>query len=362
MCGFGAALLSAAASPVFSQVVRIEPDLTPGSTCFIELRESCLRTVEDNDAKRKSESHALIEQVIVVMQRVEALPEGGRRVHLSFDRLALTIDRKDELLWYDTDAQCNGTRMLEDVFKPMLGMPMVMDVDAECRPLSFRGMDEIFARVAQEAPDNPFLKHLRQSLTNESCRALWGDARLVLYPRRDVQIGDTWKTNFLQPFPSMGMARYDFNCKLEGVEQENGRRVALVGYSARIRPDEPAPAPPPPAPPPLGATPPPPPPANPRHEQMIRGLRGELEGQGRFDLERNVLVSDGAQMTLRMNILLPGGDEKTPQRFDVEQTCDVTTRVLTEAEREAQRKENREHGERQAKLLRDRLANRQPKP
>ncbi len=354
MLRLSAMAIGAAASPVLSQAVRIAPELKPGSTCYIELRECCVRTVEDNDAKRKSESQTNIEQVIVVMQKVEALPDDGRRVHLTFDRLSLTIDRKDELLWYDSDAGAPGTGMLEEVLRPMLGMPMVMDVDAECRPVSFRGMNEIFDRVAREAPDNPFLKHLRQSLTNESSRALWGDARLALFPDREVVVGDTWKSSFLQPFPSMGMARYEFNCKLEGFEGVDERRVALVAYSARIRPDEPdAGAHEPPRPPP-----PPPPP----HEQTIRGLRGELEGRGRFDLARQVFVTDGGQMTMKMNILLPGGQEHAIQRFDVQQSCEVSTRVLTEEEREAQRKENRERGEIQLEIMRDRLAKQRPRP
>lgn len=315
------------------QTVVIKPNLDPAVPTYVELQETCTRTVTGCTAGMKGmETH--IVQIMGVVRQFEPLDGGAHAVRLTFDRLALTVDNTrltlspdetSERMEFDSDlhAEQGGSPMLGEVFRPMLGESMVMTLDAQGRVTEFRGMRDIFAKVEKTAGKNRFFAQLRDFLNDEVCRSVWGDARMVLFANRPVSPGESWSGGYIQPCPVSGSARYVYNCTFDGLLKEGGREYALVKYSGQFSPSEDGE------------------PVRVSRMKLVENLRGRFEGVGRFDPALGDFVEDSSTVHMTMVMAMPATEGQQPQTMDVAQECNVTSAVMNLEERAAQRQARR---------------------
>ena len=328
----GAALLTiivAGLEPAQGQSVVLKPKLAPGSTFYVELHQVCDRKVTGGSCKAEG-TETRIEWIFGARQTVESLPDDSCRIHLVYDRLGFSFEsrsaqEKKESWSFDSDfdGPNEGTPELAEVLLPMLGKPMVMELDDEIHVKSFTGMKEIFESIEKSVGDNPFIGGWKVGLSDEASRAIWGDARMVLFSNKDVVVGDTWQRGYRQPCASAGPLRFDYDCHVKEIAQVDGREIALVAYHAKITPS----------------------PGDDENGSQIgsfavENLSGVFEGVGTFDVELGDFVVDTGKLTLTIDFVLPSSEGGDPQTLKVEQVCDVVTRVLTVAHRDEQRNEN----------------------
>ena len=57
----------------------------------------------------------------------------------------------------------------------------------------------------------------------------------MLYPNKKVSVGDTWKQTFQQSSLYLGNLVSEYECELEKITQDEGRKVAVIRYTGSTR-------------------------------------------------------------------------------------------------------------------------------
>lgn len=311
---------------------------TPGRVRYVE-------RVEQSDQKISSPQmpggavEMEIENATGMFEKAESVEKTGVKLSLTYDRTrsrwAMSMTG-GQTLRYDSDQPGEeDTPYLRQIFAPMLGKSLSVELDASGRVRSLTGMAAIVKAIEKEAAGNPIFMQMRETMTDENAALSWGAIRYIILPNRRVKVGETWTAQLDQVMPRIGEMVLSFECKLDSVGKVNGRRAALISYSGTIKEvekkdedektaeqegesegDEDAPA-----------------------EEKPKPAGGTFRGTVTFDLERGEIVErvEDAEMTFTL--------ESPMGSMGVEMKRKTTTRARTVAEREAERKENRRKAE-----------------
>jgi len=329
------AALPAAEAP--AQSVVLKPKYTAGHTGYLELDEQVTQTLRGGmfgpDGRKFDFRH-----LRGLAQKVEASSPGeGAKLAMTFDRIQLQSSfagmGQSNSFDSDVDDPKDESNPLANAVGGMLGMTMRMEVDADGNVKSFSGMKEILAKMEEAAAGNPMFEQMvRRELRDDSARVEWGEKMMALFPNKEVKVGETWTRTLREPTQNVGELIWEYHCKLERLGVENGRQVAVVACDGTIRraSEEPAEAGP------MG--------------MKLEKLTGRFTGGGTFDVDRGEFVKQN--QTTEMNIVMagPGAAETQPAdpeagKMKVDLASTRTVSVLSPAEREKQKGENRRKAE-----------------
>jgi hypothetical protein len=237
---------------------------------------------------------------------------------------------------FDTDdpEHEEAASQLGVVLKPMIGMPMTMEVDNNGKVLSFTGMDEINKKVSSNAIASMHWEQMKEEFTNERGKETWGQEPLLIYPNKEVGVGDTWEATSTIERPPMGTFVTTYHFKVDSIGTENGRKVVAISMTAEVTAGE--------EPEKAGdetGTPEPP-----------TEVSGKLSGMSTYDVELGRVVKQTAKGNVDIKIplskLMPAAPPSAEPQFAVFKIAlDETSRVLTEKERNAQKDEARKKAE-----------------
>jgi hypothetical protein len=222
------------ASPAIAEdAVLLKPKHEPGRTRYIESHMTVDMSQSVGDAPGMK---GKIERTYGVMQKITSGTEAGGKWQMTFDRVAQDFAFPGMSAMFDSDDPDNedASPTLAAFLKPMLGMSIDLEVDAAGNISSCNGMKDILAKIEKGGP-NTFAMMLKPEMTDDRAKTSWGDALLVLYPNKKVKVGDTWKTTAEINAPQLGKILTDYDCKLEKITDQAGRKVAIVGYKSVSR-------------------------------------------------------------------------------------------------------------------------------
>lgn len=310
--------------PAAGQSVVLQPKYAPGRTTYVEISKD-IRQVVTGGPIGAGGLETAIRQHQGVMQSVESVNAGGHvKLVLKFERQAMFIDSSMQKAAYDSDSASPGpaAALLIPVFSPMIGESMTMEIDREGRVTSFTGMKDILAKVEKSAQGNLYFENLRVELDDEVQKVQWGEARMSLYPFKEVRPGDTWTREFRQSHRPARIVEY--KVRLEEIGRKDGRAIARVTFTATMRPPD-------------GAKP----------EPLPRGMSAEFlsgreEGEAIFDIEHGEFTQIRAAGEENSALNLPaaaGGPN--PPTLKVTEKAKSTVIVMDEAQRAKQKAENR---------------------
>jgi hypothetical protein len=310
-------------SGAVGQTVAITPNFVPGQTVYVEVEFDVRQTITGGMFGPKG-SRQRLANVLGALQKVEsAAPDELVRINLTFDRLGQKLDMPLMALSYDSDKQeGNAENPLREIWEPMLGESVIMTVDADGNVVSFHGMDEIIKKIKKSLTENEscesLFTDLRRYFASDFHRAIWGDKRLVLYANREVQVGETWTNSYRRPSPERVS---EYTVKLDRLDEMEGRKVAVVTYTAMVRPIE------------KGDSA-----ALPRGARMVYES-GHIEGTAIFDIEAGDFTRQQEKGESNISILV-GGAEKAdpPNRLTVRNVFEQTYRVTSESQRAAEKR------------------------
>lgn len=222
---------------VRAQSVRIEPKNKSGETTYIE---------QDMDVHQKMEGGPMpgameidIKRVYGLNRKVEPTPDGGAKITMTFDRTMQKFDSPMMNGAYDSDApDDDDSPMLAGPFKAMIGGTFTMEVDKEGQVKDFSGMKKILEKVEDASGGNPLSGQLRGELTDERGKSTYGEQLYLMYPNKDVSVGDTWAKTFHDVLPQLGKVISHYDYKLDRIAEENGHKVAIVSYKSTTEKDE----------------------------------------------------------------------------------------------------------------------------
>lgn len=310
--------LMAQASFADAERVSLSPQWVPGHTTYVEYTwESSVVTTgthETEKAARQVWGHTQG----VLHKVVARLPEGGARIRLTFDRLALSLDSLGERRSFDSDdrSQSNASESFRRMLLPLLGASLTMELNGAGRVIDLTGVNDLARKLqVQQAEEDAYL-FLLGHLEEEVQRNLWQQF-YACYAFKEVQPGDTWT----RTVNAGNTGRHEFTYRLDRMADEPGRRIAVVAYSSRQ----------PTAPEPWCSSP--------GTEHAYEP--SQLQGTAIFDIERGEFVhgQEAAKEVLHSKGKNANGEGAWQRTMTVSATQELV--VLTESDRRQQRPEEK---------------------
>jgi hypothetical protein len=289
-------------------------------------------------------------------ERVDSATKDKTRIMLTFDRAARNAEAPMMgTVEFDTDDADNeeAAPQLGVLLKPMLGMALTIEVNKEGEVVAFSGMDAINRKVSEKAIASMHWEQMKDEFTNERGKVTWGSDPLLIYPNRNVHVGDTWTATSSMDAPMVGTVVTDYQYKADRIGKEDDRSVVAIsvtGVMSRVRDVEKD----------DGATEQNSADAGAERSEAARvepktpepevELSGSLSGTALYDVALGRVVEETTEAKVDMRIplskMMPNAPEsEEPQIVTFDMAIKSTTRVLTEAERMAQKAEARKRAE-----------------
>jgi hypothetical protein len=218
-----AAVLSFGTSAAMGQSILLKPKFEKGQKNYVEL------TV--NATQKSGPVTYKVDRVFGLVEEVEEAGSDETRFRLTIDRMGFSLTGEPVPLSFDSDLPDRGqSEELVPIFRPMLGMRMSMVVGKDLQVKSFKGVKAISKKVAKSAAGNPLLGEFSVDLTASKYRGRWGSERLILFPNKEVKVGDTWAGSFTFMDAWVGKMQNKYECKLESVTEKDGAKEATVSF------------------------------------------------------------------------------------------------------------------------------------
>lgn len=299
--------------------VDLRPRHVPGDSAYVEFRQDVDSTVSGSmipSGTMKSKAS----QVIGATQLIEKPAAGEKVARLKFtwDRVALSVDSQMQSIHFDSDKadEAGPATMMAMFFRPMLGQSLTLDMDDAGQVTKVGGLDAVRKHV-QQAAGNPMLyQQMSSSLDDETNRQMWGATRYVLYPNKQVKVGDTWSRGMQQKGRN-ALLNYEYKCKLSAIRPDQGRQVAIVTYDGTVKKDDKNPQSQPTGP-------------------QVESLTGTFTGTAVYDVERGAMVkqTQDVTMTAESTMAQPGA---APGKLTSSQTIHQTYTLMTPQQRQAEK-------------------------
>ncbi|MCG3126323.1 MAG: hypothetical protein CHACPFDD_01155 [Phycisphaerae bacterium] len=307
-------LLSVGAA--WAQSVHLKPKFEKGRELYFERTNDITQKMDGPQGAMEFK----IRSVEGVMQKVDAVDKSGTHLTLTFARLATESDVPAMGGSFDSDRRGEDeSDELAIIYEPMLGQSIKLDIDEKGKAVKLDGMKAIVERMAKEAGGNQMFEQISRRMTDDEYRKSWGDARYVLYPQKEVKVGDTWTNEISSKDPFFGATHSKFECKLESVGEVDGRKVAVVSYTSTMTQVDPS---------------------APSGNPMIKSTKidsASSKGTARFDIALGEFCSDQREASLNVTLELnSGGDAEAGegQKMKLEIGSKEQVTVMTAAERE----------------------------
>jgi hypothetical protein len=301
----------------------VRPKHTPGEKCYLEVDQQMTQKITGGQAPGGGITFK-IHRLSGLMQTVDKATPDNTQLTMTFDRVSQKIDAGAMMnAGFDSDDPDNeeSAKELGEALSPMLGLPLKFQLDKDNHFTSVTGMKEIKAFMSSKAGNNMFLQRMGPELTDERAKMLYGENRYVLYANKEVKVGDHWKRQLTDNLPRIGKVVSEYDCKLDRITEEEGRKVAVVSFESTTKSaDRPA-----------GETP---------SAEPQLSMDGTYSGTGTFDIEKGLITKAVSEGQAKLKTVSSGGesDGQAP-KTNIELTLKTTTTVMPEAERGKQKAE-----------------------
>jgi hypothetical protein len=306
------------------QTVLLKPKFTPGSVAYVETKQDIKQDMSGAPLPGGSATMNM-NQIFGLLEKVEA---AGKNVHLvqTFDRVSMRMESSAAPGMggdYDSDRPENDeSGMLGQIFPPMVGGVLTIEIDPDGKVVSAKGMQKIIEKIEESGGGNPMFAQMKESMTDDSTKTEW-QTRLAFFPNKEVKVGETWTKTVKSPMPTIGELQVEFNCKLEKVEKKDGHDLAIIAYTTKTTQ-----------------------PADAKAEEGMGGMKFAVEGgTGKgtvtFDAQRGEIVKRVQDSTLKLRLQMPGAAEDADSPgMKISVDSKETLTLMTEQERKAQKAEN----------------------
>ncbi len=297
-----------------------------GDTAYVEIEKRTVQAMSGGMYERAPMRVSSGRTLGLATRVVPGKSVGSLLLEGTFERAQWDIDVVGNTWAYDSDAQAasDPDNMLGVVLGPLLGASIKLPLDAQGEVISCQGMARILADIRQASAAHPhaeqFLEQGQTAFTDDAMKFLWGDLREVMYPDREVKVGDTWQRSLWEPMPYIGAVTREYNFTVRKIGDQDGRQVVIVDYEGTIQtaPDA-------------------------QPVDMVGGMRvefegGRLAGTATYDVERGVFVTRVEDTQDRRATGMPAkGQPGLTRKVIMDQTIRTTITNLSEAQRQARR-------------------------
>ncbi|OQZ07150.1 MAG: hypothetical protein B6D36_01395 [Planctomycetes bacterium UTPLA1] len=317
-------------STAMAESVVIKRKFEAGSSYLFESKIHATRVMSGIPNVPKGESIKMqFDTVLCRREQVKDGAMGKKEVTATFERAVQIFDMPmmGGTLEFDSDDAENeeAAPLLATIFGPMVGESIKYEVGRDGKVLNFSGMDEIAKKIDAKATMNMFWTEMKSEFTDKVGRRQYAEDPLMIYPGKEVAVGDTWSATSKQERPRTGTVVENVTYKLDRIGTENGRKVAFISYTIDESSeggdvDKKA--------------------DDAKGEKKGSGTKVKGSGKGKaiYDIELGVIVSNetDSKSDIRMSLSEVGGGEGT---MKISIAVKSNTRMISEADRNKQKEE-----------------------
>ncbi len=318
-------------STAMAESVVIKRKFEAGSSHLFEMKTQATQEMSGMPNVPKGESMKMkFDTVLCRREQVKDGAMGKKEITATFDRAVQIFDMPmmGGTLEFDSDDAENeeAAPQLATIFGPMVGESIKYEVGRDGKVLNFSGMSEIAKKIDAKATMNMFWSQMKSEFTDKAGRRQYAEDPLLIYPGKEVSVGDTWTGISKQERPRIGTIVEKSTYKLDRIGTENGRKVAFISYTTDVSSEggseekKPADA---------------------KGEEKKGGgssVKGSGKGKAVYDIELGMIVSNESESKsdVRMSLSEMGGGEGT---MKINSTVKSNMRLLSEADRTKQKEE-----------------------
>ena len=236
-------LIALATPSVATDTVRLAPRIDAPTESYVEFSNDSVVKMTGPDGKPME----ITSRSIFGLLQKESGKGESIEVEVTLDRLMgfMSFTKEMQSL-YDTDDPDyeDASPMHRDAFTPILNMPLKFSVDMGSTGPKGRGVQGADA-IRKKLTDLGEANYVAKSLVDENfgdrqILSIFGESPLILYPNREVKVGESWKTTQKDEITNVGQVIFNYDCKLDRIEKSGGGNVAIVSYSGTVikDPDE----------------------------------------------------------------------------------------------------------------------------
>ncbi len=261
-----------------------------------------------------------VRSIFGVIEKVKGAAGGKRIVTMTFDRAAQTMDMPmmGELEYdsYDPENE-EAAPQLASILQPMVGEALTVEVSKDGKVVGFSGMDAINKKISEKAVANMFWSQVKRQYTDEKARKQWGEDPLLMFPNKEVKVGETWKARSVDDDPQLGVIAHEYEYTLDKITTDQGRKVAHISYKVQISKGE-----------------------SDEGEETPTKVGGGGSGQAVYDIDEGTVVRQTGQGHMDIKMPPPPGMPSEPdQMMSVEISSKSLVRRLSAKEQEQERAE-----------------------
>lgn len=338
--------------PVFGESVMVKRGYVHGRVSYVE---NLTEIEQEISGLPMPPMKFHMEQLFGLREKTESAPDGGTRTVLIYDRAARKVEAPMMgEVEFDTDDPENeeAAPQLGTILKPMIDMAITMEQDKDGNVVSFSGLDAINKKISEIAIASMHWEHMKEEFTNKQGKETWGTMSLLIYPNKEVKVGDEWKASSSMERPMVGTIVTDYQYKVDRIGVENGRKIVSISFTGAIS---------------KGAEDKIDTESN-NDGSKVEGentdtekeeaenaepeaeVKGEVSGTASYDVELGRIVKQTSQSDVDIRIplskIMPNvPSEGDPQFASIKTAIKSTTSILTEKERNAQKAEAKRKAE-----------------
>jgi hypothetical protein len=209
--------------------ITLKQRFVPGSyvvTETMDMRQELLTEGAEIPSQRVS-------QTIVSTRKIgERDSKGRRKVVIAFKTMKQRLDVGKVTISFDSEGvPADQDPNLSAVFDALKDVRIVASVAPEGEILDSTGMDQVWDRLAEQAPAAaPMLNQMKKHVTDGMIRRLIrGPADML--PAKPVALGEKWQAEAKFEMPFGGQMTCKHDCVLEEVQNTSSGRIAIVRFS-----------------------------------------------------------------------------------------------------------------------------------
>ncbi|MBK8268697.1 MAG: PQQ-binding-like beta-propeller repeat protein [Planctomycetes bacterium] len=232
-----ASLVAFAQAAVAADGVVLKPKADGPRDVYVEFDSTAVQTMDGPDGKPmeiKSRS------VFGLIQR-ETQKDGSTIIDATIDRLLGDMSFSANMRsLYDTDEPDyeEASPMHRDTFGPLLNATLRVTLGADGLGKSVEGGQAVRDKLTAMGEQNYVASSLAQAeFTDAQIQSVIGETATILYPYKELKVGDTWKKMQKDVYPQVGKVNVTYECKLDGIEKARGGEFAVVSFKGVVAKD-----------------------------------------------------------------------------------------------------------------------------
>ncbi|MEK6642619.1 MAG: DUF6263 family protein [Planctomycetota bacterium] len=332
-----AAAFFTATADVSAESVMLKPKHKVGETVYVEQSAEIVQLIHNPMMGEPME--IAIHRIYGLLRKTDSGSSDGAKMSWTFDRTMQKVDSPMMEAAYDSDAPGaeDESELIAGPLNAMIGGKFNVEIDKDNTATSCSGMKAILDKAMEDAPGNPFSQQLQRELTDDRGRVNYGESMYLMYPNKEVNVGDTWKKTQRDLLPQIGkvVSRYEY--KLDKITEEAGRKVAVISFKSTMEKDT------------SGK------PADDVGPLGNADVKGTSSGTTTFDIERGMVTKSIANNETKIETKAKASDAKDgdeeedgaqhspPPGMKIEVKVKQTTLLMNEADRAKQKEAAAKH-------------------